>query len=387
MEELSVVALSGRALRQVFGASDEHLRKIRKALGVRVSLDEERGKIIVRSESQENARRCAYLLEKLQRWVDRDGAPLSPDDVGRALDEVARGEQISATVPFEVYGGKTIRAKTAGQAKYCEALREREILFCAGPAGTGKTYLASARAVEALRTGEARRIVLVRPAVEAGENLGFLPGDLAEKINPYLRPLFDSLADMTQADLLRQFIEDSRVEIAPLAYMRGRTLNDAYIILDEAQNTTIAQMKMFLTRMGYNSRVVVCGDATQSDLSRSVRNGFVDAFERLRGVSEIGFMTLGREDIVRHALVQKIVDAYEKDFGESEYVDGRAHGDRRPRVMSVADAFAETRASERRQEGEASEETAGLDAPADEVSAAKNSNASTEGVRDPLRGF
>ena len=229
--------------------------------------------------------------------------------------------------------------------------------------------------------------MLVRPAVEAGENLGFLPGDLAEKINPYLRPLFDSLADMTQADLLRQFIEDSRVEIAPLAYMRGRTLNDAYIILDEAQNTTIAQMKMFLTRMGYNSRVVVCGDATQSDLSRSVRNGFVDAFERLRGVSEIGFMTLGREDIVRHALVQKIVDAYEKDFDESEYVGGRTRGERRSRVMSAADAFAESDVPERRQNGEASEETVGLDAPADEVSDAENSNASKEDVRDPRRGF
>lgn len=387
MEELSLVALSDRVLRQVFGANDEHLRKIRKALGVRVSLDEERGKIIVRSENQENARRCAYLLEQLQRWVDCDGARLSPDDVARALDEVVRGERISAAVPFEVYGGKTIRAKTAGQAKYCEALRKREILFCAGPAGTGKTYLAAARAVEALRTGESRRIVLVRPAVEAGENLGFLPGDLAEKINPYLRPLFDSLADMTQADLLRQFIEDSRVEIAPLAYMRGRTLNDAYIILDEAQNTTIAQMKMFLTRMGYNSRVVVCGDATQSDLSRSVRNGFVDAFERLRGVSEIGFMTLGREDIVRHALVQKIVDAYEKDFDESEYVGGRTRGERRSRVMSAADAFAESDVPERRQNGEASEETVGLDAPADEVSDAENSNASKEDVRDPRRGF
>ncbi len=348
MEEKSVVILNGRVLQNVLGSSDEHLRRIRKALGVRVVVDAEKGKLIVRSEDAECTRRAAYLLEQLQRWVDRDGAPLSADDVRRALDEVMRGENVSNAVPFEVYGGRTIRAKTAGQAKYCEALRKREILFCAGPAGTGKTYLASARAVEALRTGEVRRIVLVRPAVEAGENLGFLPGDLAEKINPYLRPLFDSLADMTQSDLLRQFIEDSRVEIAPLAYMRGRTLNDAYIILDEAQNTTIAQMKMFLTRMGYNSRVVVCGDATQSDLARGTRNGFVDAFERLRGVSEIGFLSLGRGDIVRHALVQQIVDAYEKDFGENEYVGGRVHGSRRERVESAADAFAAPSSNEER---------------------------------------
>ncbi|MBQ7029575.1 MAG: PhoH family protein, partial [Thermoguttaceae bacterium] len=178
---------------------------------------------------------------------------------------------------------------------------------------------AVARAVEALRLGEIRKIVLVRPAVEAGENLGFLPGDLSEKINPYLRPLFDSLADMTQADMLRQFMEDSKVEVIPLAYMRGRTLNDAHIILDEAQNTSVSQMKMFLTRMGWNSRVVVCGDATQSDLGRRVKSGLVDAFERLRNVKEIGWLTLGRADVVRHALVQKIVEAYEGSPESEDY--------------------------------------------------------------------
>ena len=339
MEEISVIALNGRVLRNVLGASDEHLRKIRKALGVRVVVDEDKGELLVRSADPEAARRCAYLLEQLQRWVDRDGAPLSADDVSRALDEVMRGERVSRVRPFEVYGGKTIRPKTSGQAKYCAALRDSEIVFCAGPAGTGKTYLASARAVEALRLGECKKIVLVRPAVEAGENLGFLPGDLAEKINPYLRPLFDSLADMTQSDMLREFIEDSRVEIAPLAYMRGRTLNDAYIILDEAQNTTVAQMKMFLTRMGFGSRVVVCGDATQSDLSRRVRNGLVDAFERLSGVKEIKFLTLERSDVVRHSLVQKIVDAYETSFEDEDYNGARFRRERRE--PSAADVLAE----------------------------------------------
>ena len=318
MEVVSVV-VNGRVLQRVLGASDEHLRAIRKAFGARVTVDEENGLFLVRSEEPEAARRCARLLEQLQRWVDRDGTPLTSDDVRRAIDEVTQGKDVSQTRPFEVYGGKTVRAKTAGQAKYCQALREAEVVFCAGPAGTGKTYLAAARAVEALRVGEVHKIVLVRPAVEAGENLGFLPGDLAEKINPYLRPLFDSLADMTQSDMLRKFIEDSRVEIAPLAYMRGRTLNNAYIILDEAQNTTVAQMKMFLTRMGFGSRVVVCGDATQSDLSRRVKNGLVDAFERLRDVPDVRFLTLGRSDVVRHSLVQKIVEAYEKSFDEEDY--------------------------------------------------------------------
>lgn len=303
-------------MRQAFGPSDEYLRLIRKTLGVRVVVDEEKGKLIARSEDLEAARKCATLLERLLRWAESESEPLAVDDVKRALDETVRGLEITQARPFEVFGGKTIRAKTAGQARYCEALRSAEIVFCAGPAGTGKTYLAAASAVERLRLGEVKKIVLVRPAVEAGENLGFLPGDLAEKINPYLRPLFDSLADMTQTDMLRRYIEDSRVEIAPLAYMRGRTLNDAHIILDEAQNTTIAQMKMFLTRTGFGSKVVVCGDATQTDLPGRVKNGFVDAFRRLRDVDGIKFLTLERSDVVRHPLVQKIVDAYETNREE-----------------------------------------------------------------------
>ncbi|MDO5309481.1 MAG: PhoH family protein [Planctomycetia bacterium] len=309
--EIKVVIINARVIQAVCGSSDEYLRAIRKAFGVRIVVDAESAQLIVRGSNAKQVQRAANLLEQLQRWVERDGQPLVADDVKRAIDQALQDQDVTTTRPFVVYCGKTIRAKTAGQAKFCEALRKYDVVFCSGPAGVGKTYLAAACAVEALRLGEVRRIILVRPAVEAGENLGFLPGDFAEKINPYLRPLFDALADMTEADMLRQFIESSRVEIAPLAYMRGRTLNDAYIILDEAQNTTVSQMKMFLTRMGYNSRVVVCGDASQSDLARGVTNGFVDAYERLKNVKEIARLALGRADVVRHSLVQKIVDAYE----------------------------------------------------------------------------
>ena len=338
MEELSVVIVNARALQNVLGPSDVHLRKIRKTLGARVVVDSDKGTLLVRAEELDAARKCAYLLEQLQRWVDSDGRVLTDDDLDRALDEVARGERVSNAQPIEVYGGKTIRPKSSGQAKYVKALRTKEVVFCAGPAGCGKTYLAAARAVEALRLGEVRRIILTRPAVEAGENLGFLPGDLAEKINPYLRPLFDSLAEMTQADMLRQFIENSRVEIAPLAYMRGRTLSDAYIILDEAQNTTVSQMKMFLTRMGHNSRVVVCGDATQSDLSRRVKNGLVDAFERLKSVEGVDFQILGRGDVARNPFVQRIIDAYEGDLADEERTGVAAVRAQRAREESGADA-------------------------------------------------
>jgi phosphate starvation-inducible PhoH-like protein len=191
-------------------------------------------------------------------------------------------------------------------------LRKKDVVICTGPAGTGKTYLAVARAVEALRSEGIKKIVLVRPAVEAGESLGFLPGDLHAKINPYLRPLFDALSEMIDRDMLRRAMEEDRVEVVPLAYMRGRTLNNAYMILDEAQNTTVAQMKMFLTRMGFGSRIAVCGDATQIDLPPHKKSGLVDALIRLKGIDGIGTVRLETSDIVRHRLVQQIVNAYEQ---------------------------------------------------------------------------
>lgn len=307
VHETSVAVVDAKILLQVFGSSDENLRKIRQALDVKVIVDG--NKIILRG-SEESIRSGAHLLEELQRLARRNGS-LAAEDLQRAISEVQHGQQITNAKPLEVFNGKQIRPKTAGQARYVECLRKKEIVFCIGPAGTGKTYLAVAKAVEALKTDAVRKIVLVRPAVEAGESLGFLPGDLQAKINPYLRPLFDALADMFERDLLKRYMDEDRIEVIPLAYMRGRTLNNAAIILDEAQNTTVAQMKMFLTRMGECSRITVCGDATQIDLPENKHSGLIDAQRRLKHIGDIGMIQLDRSDIVRHPLVQKIVNAYE----------------------------------------------------------------------------
>jgi phosphate starvation-inducible PhoH-like protein len=207
--------------------------------------------------------------------------------------------------------GRPVRPQTPGQLAYCQAIDKNDLVFCIGPAGSGKTYLAVAMAVQALRKQRIKRIVLVRPAVEAGEKLGFLPGDLQAKVNPYLRPLLDALHDMMGFEQVRVYTETNVIEIIPLAYMRGRTLNDAYIILDEAQNTTPTQMKMFLTRMGMRSKMVVTGDITQVDLQVGTKSGLVDAWEKLAGIDGVEFHEMTRSDIVRHRLVQDIVNAYE----------------------------------------------------------------------------
>jgi phosphate starvation-inducible PhoH-like protein len=208
---------------------------------------------------------------------------------------------------------RRIVPRTAGQARYVQSIREHDITFAVGPAGTGTTYLAVAVAVEALKQQKIRKIVLVRPAVEAGESLGFLPGDISAKINPYLRPLLDALQEMIDYDLMKRHMEQDVIEVIPLAYMRGRTLNEAFIILDEAQNTTISQMKMFLTRMGLGSKIVISGDITQIDLPRPSASGLVDALSRLRDIQGVSVVQLSKSDIVRHRLVQEIVKAYEED--------------------------------------------------------------------------
>jgi phosphate starvation-inducible PhoH-like protein len=308
MSETTISVVSSKALLVLFGARDQHLRKIRDALGVTISARD--GRIHV--EGDEQAVACATeVLEQLQVQANRHGI-IAPDDVTRALAEVRRGRSYSATQPLEVYTARQIRPRSAGQAKYIGAMRQSDLVFCAGPAGTGKTYLAVAVAVASLKADRVRKIVLVRPAVEAGESLGFLPGDMQAKINPYLRPLTDALREMMDHEMIRRYTDEDLIEVIPLAYMRGRTLNEAFIILDEGQNTTVSQMKMFLTRMGHGSKIVVCGDTTQVDLPPHTRSGMIDGLARLRGIEGFVAVELGRADIVRHPLVQAVVDAYER---------------------------------------------------------------------------
>jgi phosphate starvation-inducible protein PhoH and related proteins len=307
--ESTVSVVSSRALLTLFGACDQHVRRIRNALGVSITAHDDQ----IHVEGPEAAvAEATEILEQLQACAHRQGE-VSADDVSRVLAGVRSGLPTAEPAAIDVFRpGRQIRPRTPGQAAYVEAIRRNEIVLCCGPAGTGKTYLAVAMAVAALKCQTIRKIVLVRPAVEAGESLGFLPGDLQAKINPYLRPLLDALHEMMDHDLIRSYTEEDLIEVIPLAYMRGRTLNEAFIILDEAQNTTVAQMKMFLTRMGAGSRIVVSGDITQIDLPPQTRSGLIDALARLRAIEGIASVRLDAADIVRHPLVQKIVRAYEE---------------------------------------------------------------------------
>lgn len=297
-------------LTAIFGQRDRFQRRISDTLGVRIW---SRGNEIYFSGPTQAVEMADELFRIMKEKVTKRGE-ITEEEVQCLLSQVVE-EEISdlagRVAPFEVMNGKRFRPRTAGQARYVKAIMDNEVVFGIGPAGTGKTYLAVAAAVAAMKAGRIKRLVLVRPAVEAGENLGFLPGDLKAKIDPYLRPIFDALRDMMDPLLLRRLTEDEVIEMSPLAYMRGRTLNDAFIILDEAQNTTISQMKMFLTRMGNNSRVIISGDVTQVDLPRNTPSGLVDAIRRLKGIPNIAVVEMGEMDVVRHDLVQKIIRAYD----------------------------------------------------------------------------
>ena len=255
---------------------------------------------------------AAQLVEELIELA-RDGHSLDADGVEQAIALLMTASSTDER-PQEILRsrGRSIRPQSAGQKAYVEAIQRSTVVFGLGPAGTGKTYLAMAQAVSSLLSGQVRRIVLTRPAVEAGENLGFLPGTLTDKIDPYLRPLYDALGDMMDPDALPKLMASGAVEVAPLAYMRGRTLNDSFIILDEAQNTTLAQMKMFLTRLGFNSKVVVTGDASQIDLAGERSSGLLVIEDILSGIDDIEFCHLTSADVVRHRLVGQIIDAYER---------------------------------------------------------------------------
>jgi len=296
----------------LFGLNDQNVALVEQECGVAVSL---RGSELLLTGEAEDAGLAESVILKLLEMIRR-GDLVDRTRIRYAIalareGDVDRIDEILRSVVAITHRGKQIRCKTLGQQEYVQAIRDHDLTFAVGPAGTGKTYLAMALAVVALKNKEIERIVLTRPAVEAGEKLGFLPGDLTQKVDPYLRPLYDALYDFMGVDSYQKLLERGVVEVAPLAYMRGRTLSDSFIILDEAQNTTSEQMKMFLTRLGFHSKVVVTGDITQTDLPYGKKSGLAEAIEILKDIPEIGMVHLTHKDVVRHELVQTIVKAYD----------------------------------------------------------------------------
>ena len=302
----------------LFGSFDENIRQIEREFSV--SVVSRGSELKVTGEEPENVQKGVRAVNGLLTLIDR-GEALSDQNVRYVLSLVNDGnedklEQMAADCVCITSKGKPVKPKTLGQKKYIETIKKNTITLGVGPAGTGKTYLAVAMAVTAFRAKEINRIILTRPAVEAGEKLGFLPGDLQSKVDPYLRPLYDALFDMLGAENFQKHQERGDIEVAPLAYMRGRTLDDSFIILDEAQNTTTEQMKMFLTRLGFNSKMVVTGDITQIDLPDGKRSGLKEAIKVLKNIEDIGVVRFNEKDVVRHRLVQDIIKAYEKQEEE-----------------------------------------------------------------------
>lgn len=314
---MKTIKLSAEAITKLFGAYDENVKFIEKELGVTIRTSEDGLSI-----SGDNEEKAAALIDSAAKML-ASNKEVDKAFLRRAIDLINDGQQeeitaLSSNVVAVTNKGKQIFCKTIGQREYVKAIRNKTIVFGVGPAGTGKTYLAVALAVSAFKAGDVEKIILTRPAIEAGEKLGFLPGDLQTKVDPYLRPLYDALQEMFGIDSYTKLIERGIIEIAPLAYMRGRTLSSSFIILDEAQNTTDEQMKMFLTRLGENSKMVITGDDTQVDLPYGKTSGLSSATKILSGIDEIGIIRLTEKDVVRHELVQKIVIAYEKAAKKEE---------------------------------------------------------------------
>ena len=307
--EIKLLLQSDAQRLELFGPADQHLRLLRDELHVHITARDE---IVLLSGLESNIRRAADILDRMQKRLIKRGS-LDEKDVREILDQSKNQVRPQREEVIEVYSNKgIIEPFTKGQLQYIKTMHRNDLTFCTGPAGTGKTYLAVAVAVSMLRKKQIRKIVLARPAVEAGERLGFLPGDLQAKVNPYLRPLLDSLEDMMEFGQMRKFMEMDIIEIIPLAFMRGRTLNEAVVICDEAQNTSPSQMLMFLTRLGRGSKMIITGDITQVDLERGQTSGMVDAIRTLKGIEGIGFVELSEADIVRHNLVHNIVQAYDR---------------------------------------------------------------------------
>lgn len=305
----------------LFGTNERHLKLIEENLNVIIHARTERVQIL--GDDEESIELAHLTIQALLVLVER-GMLVNTSDVVAALTMAQDGsiDKFVALYEEEIIkdnSGKPIRVKTLGQKVYVDSIKSHDVVFGIGPAGTGKTFLAVTLAVTALKRGQVKRIVLTRPAVEAGESLGFLPGDLKEKVDPYLRPVYDALYQILGKEQTTRLMEREIIEIAPLAYMRGRTLEDAFVILDEAQNTTIMQMKMFLTRLGFNSKMIVNGDMSQIDLPRRVKSGLVDAMEKLKGIKAIDFVHFSASDVVRHPVVADIINAYEKDAPKVDF--------------------------------------------------------------------
>ena len=312
----------------IFGSFDENIKIIEHELSI--SVVNRDGSLKIAGENGENVIYGVKAIEGLLELSGR-GEPINEQNVRYVLQLVKSGQEdkigeVARDVLCVTAKGKPIRAKTLGQKRYVDAIKKSTVTLGIGPAGTGKTYLAVAAAVAAFRAGQVNRIILTRPAVEAGERLGFLPGDLQSKVDPYLRPLYDALFDMLGTETYNKYLERGNIEVAPLAYMRGRTLDDSFIILDEAQNTSREQMKMFLTRLGFGSKIVITGDITQIDLPKDVVSGLREAMRVLKGVDDIAIMRLGGADVVRHVIVQRIIKAYEEDEHRRKSAEGKRDG-------------------------------------------------------------
>lgn len=342
MTEKIVTTNSAQATAALFGAFDANVKRIEAAFGVRISdrnTKTEDGDVIVVTGERTEVDKAVRALEYLKHMVG-EGDTISDQSldyvIGLVEDGLEEEMDFSDGVICITNRGKPIKPKTAGQKRYVKAIKDNTVVLGLGPAGTGKTFLAVAMATEALRNKKVSRIILTRPAVEAGERLGFLPGDLQSKIDPYLRPLYDALFEMLGPENYQRHLERGTIEIAPLAYMRGRTLDDSFIILDEAQNTTPEQMKMFLTRLGFNSKAVVTGDLSQTDLPSGQKSGLSIAAKVLSGIEGIGIFEFSERDVVRHSLVRKIITAYDKY--ERENANKRHNHDQQKRAVPIKEA-------------------------------------------------